>query len=74
MQKHAHVSDDVGSRSTRSSFPSLQQDQRDKRHLGSAKGFHHNGLGLQWPESQSRCVKADKGSVIILIESNDDNL
>ena len=50
------------------------QDQRDKRQLGSAKGFLHSGFGLQWPESQRRCAKAGKGSVIIPIESSNSNL
>ena len=50
------------------------QDQRDKRQLGSAKGFLHSGFGLQWPESQRRCAKAGKGLVIIPMESNNSNL
>jgi hypothetical protein len=50
------------------------QDQRDKRQLGSAKGFLHSGFGQQWPESQRRCAKAGKGSVIVTIESNNSNL
>ena len=49
------------------------QDQRDKRKLGSAKGFLHSGFGLQWPESQRRYAKAGKGLVIIPIESNNSN-
>lgn len=48
------------------------QDQRDKRKLGSAKGFLHSGFGLQWPESQRRYAKAGKG-LVIPIESNNSN-
>jgi hypothetical protein len=50
------------------------QYQRGKRQLGSAKGFHHSGFGLQLPGSQRRCAKAGKGSVIIPIESNNSSL